>query len=112
MQDEVAVRERPALGVLPRETDRDPLLEQRRECERLGLAPVDPSLFRSFPAALELPQELGVGREPGRELEQLLVQCPEALCGDGGLDGFARAARRGRLDGGAGGSAIDSRSLS
>ena len=47
VEHEVAVRERAALGVLAREADRDPVLEQRRERERLRLAPVDPAVGRS-----------------------------------------------------------------
>ena len=44
VEDEVAVGERAALGVLPGEPDGDPLPQQRGEGERLGVAPVDPAL--------------------------------------------------------------------
>ena len=44
VEDEVAVGERPPLRVLAGEPDRDPVLEQRGERERLGLPPVDPAL--------------------------------------------------------------------
>ena len=54
VEDDVAVRERPALGVLAGEPDRDPLDEERGERERLGLAPVDPALLERLAAPLEL----------------------------------------------------------
>ena len=41
MEDEVAMGERAALGVLAGEPHRDPVLEQRGVGERLGLPPVD-----------------------------------------------------------------------
>ena len=44
VQDEVALRERAALRVLPGEPDRDAVDEQRREGERLRVAPVDAAL--------------------------------------------------------------------
>ena len=44
VEDEVAVGERAALGVLAGEADRDAVLEQRGVGERLALAPVDPAL--------------------------------------------------------------------
>ena len=47
VQHGVPVRERAALGVLAGEPDRDAVDEQRRERERLGLAPVDAALARS-----------------------------------------------------------------
>ena len=97
VKDEVAVRERPALGVLARETDRDAVLEERRERERLGLAPVDPSRLDRLAATLELPGELRVHGEPGRNLEQLLVERAQALGRNGRLDHVSRAGRRRRL---------------
>ena len=45
VEDGVAVRERAALGVLAGEPDRDPVDEERRERERLRLAPVDAALL-------------------------------------------------------------------
>ena len=47
VQDEVPVRERAALGVLAGQPDRDALDEQRREGERLGVAPVDAARRRA-----------------------------------------------------------------
>ena len=47
VQDRVPVRERAALRVLAGDADRDAVGEQRRERERLGLAPVDRRLPRS-----------------------------------------------------------------
>ena len=56
VEDGVAMRERAALGVLAGQPDRDALDEQRRERERLGLAPVDASPRSIVCApALELP---------------------------------------------------------
>ena len=75
VEDVVAVGERPALGVLTGEPDRDPLDEQRREGERLGLAPVDPALLERPAPSLELAHELRVRREAVGDAEQLLVEC-------------------------------------
>ena len=51
VQDEVAMRERAALGVLTGQSDRDALDEQAGKRERLGLAPVDPAFVeRDRPA--------------------------------------------------------------
>ena len=97
VEDEVAVRERTALGVLSRETDRDTVLEEAREGEALGLAPVDPSLVDGLPAPLELALELRMDDEPLRHGEELLVQHAQPLVGHGGLHRLAGARRRGRL---------------
>ena len=91
------VRERPALGVLPREADRDPVLEQRRERERLGLAPVDSARLDGLAAPLELAGELGVHREAGWHPEQLLVQRAQAIDGNGRLDDVGSPGRGDRL---------------
>ncbi len=74
VQDGVAVREGPALRVLTGEPDRDPLLEQRGECERLGLAPVDPALGDRLAAPLELLGELRIHLEAFGNEQQLVVQ--------------------------------------
>ena len=50
VQNRVAVGERAALRVLARQADRNALLEQRRERERLRVAPVDPALVERRPA--------------------------------------------------------------
>ena len=86
----VAVGERPALGVLPREPDRDAVLEQGRERERLGLPPVDPALVERLAAPLELLRELRVHLEAVGDAEQLLVQLAQTLGGHGGDDGRRR----------------------
>ena len=54
VQDEVALGEGAALGVLAGQPDRDPVGQQRGERERLGVGPVDPvrrSSFRGSPAS-------------------------------------------------------------
>ena len=73
------MREGPALRVLPREPYRDALLEQRCERQSLRLAPVDPSLGEGLASSLELLRKLGVHLEPGRDLQQLLVQRAQPL---------------------------------
>ena len=90
------MRERAALRVLTRESDRDPVLEQRREGERLRLAPVDAALLHRVVPTLQLAGELRVDREPGWHAEELLVQRPQAVSGHGGDHGVAGgwAARR------------------
>ena len=62
VEDEVAVRERAALGVLAGEPDRDALDEQAGERERLGLAPVDAALLERRRAPLELLERASGGR--------------------------------------------------
>jgi hypothetical protein len=76
VEDEMALRERAALGVLAGETDGDALDEEAGERERLGLAPVDESIGRleGRSASLELPCELGMHGEPVRSREQLAVE--------------------------------------
>ena len=94
VEHEVTVREGAPLGVLPREADRDPVLEQRRERQRLRLAPVDTALGDRLAPPLELALELRMDGEPGRHREELLVERPQPLVGDGGLDDVARPGRR------------------
>ena len=89
--------ERPPLRVLAREPDRDAVLEQRRECERLRLSPVDAALPDRLPAAFELARQLGVDGETAGHPKQLLVQGQEPVCRDRRLDRLARARRRHRL---------------
>ena len=60
VENGVPVRERAALRVLAGEPDRDPVDEERRERERLRLAPVDAALLERLATALELPHELRV----------------------------------------------------
>ncbi len=95
VEDEVTVRERAALGVLAGEADRDPLDEQRRERERLGLAPVDAALVERDAATLELPRELRVDGEAVGHAQQLLVQLAQLGLRDRGVDA-APAHRAGR----------------
>jgi hypothetical protein len=71
VQDQVALAEGAALGVLAGQADRRALGQQRRERERLGVRPVDAGAGgrrrrARIAAALELFDELGVHGEPGR----------------------------------------------
>ena len=66
VQHGVAVRERPALRVLAREADRNPLLEQRRESECLSMPPVDTAFVESVSPALELLGQLRIDLESVR----------------------------------------------
>ena len=84
VEDEVAVREGAALGVLPGEPDRDPLAQERAVRERLGLAPVDPALVERLDAPLELPRELRVDGEAVRHPQQLGVELAQARGRDPG----------------------------
>ena len=54
VQDRVAVGERPSLGVLAGQPDRNPFLEQGGERESLRVSPVDSALVEGVPPALEL----------------------------------------------------------
>ena len=94
VQHRVPVRERAALGVLAREPDRDPVLEQRRERERLGVTPVDPALSKRVAPALELPGELRVDVEALGDSKQLFVELEEAIRRYRRDDGGARVRSR------------------
>ena len=85
--------ERAALGVLSRETNRDALLEQGGERERLGLTPVDPTLGDRLSPSLELLCELRVHLEAFGNAQELVVQLDQALRRHRGEDGIARVAR-------------------
>src|SRR3954463_11858264 len=75
----VTMREGAALGVLPGDPDRDAVDEERPKGERLGLAPVDPTLLDGLAPALELLHQLRVRREPVGGPKQLLVQLAQLL---------------------------------
>ena len=97
VQHGVAVRERASLRVLPREADRDTLLEERREGERLGLAPVDPAFPERLTPPLELARELRVHLEAVGHAEQLLVEGAQALGRNGRHDRVASMGQRAGL---------------
>ncbi len=78
VQDRVAVGERPALGVLAGQTDRNPFLEQGGERESLRVPPVDSALVEGVPPALELLGELRIDVESVRDAKQLLVELADA----------------------------------
>src|SRR5690348_17962172 len=86
VEDVMPVRERAALGVLAGEPDRDPLDEQARERERLGLPPVDSALFQRLGAPVELFLQLWMNREPFRNGDERAVELAQAVGGDGGND--------------------------
>src|SRR5262249_38809464 len=93
VQDEMAVRERPALRVLAGQPDVRALGQKRREREPLGVAEVDPAFVeRSGPALDQRLAQLAMDGEAVRDLEQLVVQRPQLLVGDGGVDVRALAA--------------------
>src|SRR3954451_12150666 len=87
VQDHVALRERPALGVLTGEPDRDALGEQRGEREHLGVGPVDPALLAErYAPAIELLDELRVDGEAVRHGEHLVVELAQRVGRDGRRD--------------------------
>ena len=90
MEHEVAVSERAAFGVLARETNGNPILEQGGVGESLALAPVDPAVDDGLVTAVELLRELGIDREPGRNVQQLLVQSAQAVGCNGRHDSISR----------------------
>ncbi len=67
----VALRERPTLGILAREPDRHPVLQQRTEGQRLGVGPVH--VLDAPPVLLQEPFQLVVGREAFGTLQQGFV---------------------------------------
>ena len=78
VEDEVAMGERAALGVLAGQPDGGALEQQAREGERLGLTPVDPALLAErLSASFELAGELRVDLEPVGHGEELLVELAE-----------------------------------
>ena len=79
----------PRSRVLAGDPDRDAVDEQRRERERLRLAPVDAALVDRVAAALELLHQLRVRREALGDAQQLLVQLAQPLGGDRRDDGVA-----------------------
>ena len=88
------MRERAPLGVLPGQPDRNPVLEQGGERERLGVAPVDPAFAEALAPALELARELRVHLELVRHLQQLIAELDETVSRDGGHHGCARIGSR------------------
>ena len=93
VEDQVALAERAALGVLAGEPNRHAVDQQRAEGERLGLGPVDAfAAGERLAAALELALQLGVELESLGDGEELLVDVAQALGRHGGVDRRARAA--------------------
>jgi hypothetical protein len=79
VQHRVAVRERAALCVLAGQTDRNPFDEQRRECERFRLAPVDPAAVERLETPLELPLQLRMDRKVLRNAEKRLIEVAQEV---------------------------------
>ena len=86
VEDEVAVGEGAALGVLAGEADRDALDEQARERERLGLAPVDAAGVERLDPPLEHLHELRVDGEALRHVDELGRELSEPVFRDAGGD--------------------------
>jgi hypothetical protein len=86
VEDEVAVGEGAALGVLAGEADVDAVGQQRAEGERLGLAEVDPALLDRLHPPRERAAQLAVDVEAVGGLQQLLVELAQLLGRDGGVD--------------------------
>src|SRR5262249_9351592 len=81
----VALAERAAAAVLPRESHRRALGEERAEGERLGRPPVDRAVLRDhLAAALEQRAELRVEHESGRHARDPLGDHGELREGDAG----------------------------
>ena len=78
VEDEVAVGEGAALGVLAGEADVDALGQQRGEGERLGVAELDPAVLQRLDPLGERFAQLAVDREALRHLDQRLVQLAAA----------------------------------
>src|SRR5207342_2425496 len=64
VEDEVAVGEGAALGVLTGEADVDAVGQQRAEGQRLGLAEVDPALLQRLDPARQRAAQLGWTLKP------------------------------------------------
>ena len=74
----MAVRKRAALAVLAGQTHGNPLERERRERQRLRVAPVDAARDAQGVAAfVELTRELVVDRELRGNIEELVVQALE-----------------------------------
>ena len=74
VENQVALAEGAALGVLAREPHWDAARDQRREGQLLGLRPVDFSLGQRRLATLHLAEQLGVHTESIRHGQQLAVE--------------------------------------
>ena len=77
VEDQVAVGERAALGVLAGEPDVRALGQQRGEGEALGVAELDPALVEHVEALEQRLAQLAVDREAVGDLQQLLVERPQ-----------------------------------
>ena len=99
VEHEVALREGAPLHVLAGQPDRDAFDEERRERERLGMAPVDSAAGHRRPPALELPGELRMDRELLGCAQELLVQLLERRARHRRVDrAGARMSRRAVID--------------
>ena len=92
VEDEMAVGEGAALGVLAGEADVDAVGEQRGEGERLGVAELDPAARQRLDPPGERLAQLAVDREALRRLDQRLVQLAQPLGRDRSLHRRAGAA--------------------
>ena len=92
VQHRLAMRERAALGVLAGEAHADAVGEQRREGERLGVAPIDAAAVDRVAPARQRALNRRVELERRRPLEQLLVERDELLGAHGRLRDRGRRA--------------------
>ena len=98
VQHGVTMRERASLGVLARDPDRDALLEERGEGERLGMPPVDPAFAQRLASSLELALEASdVDLEAGGDVQELFAELEQALARDGRDHRCSRIRPRERL---------------
>ena len=88
------MREGAALGVLSREADRNPVLEEGRKGESLGVPPVDTAVSQALAPAIELPCELRVDLESVGHLEQLVAELEQTIGRDRRHDRGARVRLR------------------
>ena len=70
VENDVALAERAAPGVLPAEPDRRPLAQQRPEGQGLGEGPIDLSVFELLVLPLDQPAELRVDVEAVGEVDE------------------------------------------
>ena len=97
VEDEVALGEGPAFGVLPGQAKVYPFLEQRGEGECFGLGEVDPVRVECLGPFREWLSQLALDGEPVRNLDQRLVDGSQPFLGHSG--GHRRASRAIQLAG-------------
>jgi hypothetical protein len=85
VQDQMALAEGTAFGVLPDHPDRRAFRQERAQGQRLGVRPFDPPRgVQRLLAAPQQPLELGMGGESGRPLQKLLIEALKPVLRHGG----------------------------